>query len=273
VLKVDLATLIGTVAVFIVVIVGMALGGSLKPFWDPPSLFITFGGTLCSVMMSYSMQTFLETFKIAKQAFFTKEEDVGETINTIVRFADKARREGLLALDEDANNLKDPFLQKGIRLVVDGTTQELVRNILETEVTFVSDRHKTGQAVFETIGAMAPAFGMLGTLIGLIQMLLKLNKPDEIGPGMAVALVTTFYGSVLANMVALPIANKLKTRSQREVFTKEAVIEGVLSIQAGDNPRVVQEKLKSFLSPKEREKVVMPGKAKEAQGGAQADSR
>ena len=172
---VDLATLIGTIAVFVVVLVGMALGGSLKPFWDPPSLFITLGGTICSVMMSYSMETFLDTFKIAKQAFFSKEQDIGETINTIVRFADKARREGLLALDEDANNLTDSFLQKGIRLVVDGTTQELVRNILETEVAFVSDRHKTGQAVFETIGAMAPAFGMLGTLIGLIQMLLKLN--------------------------------------------------------------------------------------------------
>ena len=269
----DLATLIGTVAVFVVVIVGMALGGSLRPFWDPPSLFITLGGTICSVMMSYSMETFLDTFKIAKQAFFTREQDIGETINTIVRFADKARREGLLALDEDANHLTDPFLQKGIRLVVDGTTQELVRNILETEVAFVSDRHKTGQAVFETIGAMAPAFGMLGTLIGLIQMLLKLNKPEEIGPGMAVALVTTFYGSVIANMVALPIANKLKTRNQREVFIKEAIIEGVLSIQAGDNPRVVQEKLKSFLAPKERERVTLPTRNKEVQSGAPADSR
>lgn len=262
---VDLATLIGTVAVFIVVIVGMALGGDLEPFWDPPSLFITLGGTMCSVMMSYSMQTFLETFKIAKQAFFSKEIDIGDTINTIVRFADKARREGLLALDEDANNLTDPFLQKGVRLVVDGTTQELVRNILETEVAFVSDRHKTGQAVFETVGAMAPAFGMLGTLIGLVQMLLKLNKPEEIGPGMAVALVTTFYGSVIANMFALPIATKLKNRNNREVFVKQAIIEGVLSIQAGDNPRVVQEKLKSFLAPKEREKVTMPTREKEAQ--------
>lgn len=262
--SVDLATLIGTIAVFIVVIVGMAIGGSLRPFWDPGSLFITLGGTICSVMMSYSMETFLDTFKICRQAFFTKEADIGETINTIVKFADKARREGLLALDEDANHLTDPFLQKGVRLVVDGTTQELVRNILETEVAFVSDRHKTGQAVFETMGAMAPAFGMLGTLIGLIQMLLKLNKPEEIGPGMAVALVTTFYGSVVANMFALPIAAKLKNRNAREVFTKQAIIEGVLSIQAGDNPRVVQEKLKSFLAPKERDRVGIPGREREA---------
>lgn len=269
----DLATLIGSVAVIVVVIVGMAIGGgSLRPFWHPASVFITLGGTICATLMSFSLQTFTDVIKITKQAYFSKELDVGETINTLVLFADKARREGLLALDDDANELKDPFLQKGIRLVVDGTTQELVRNILETEITFVSDRHKTGQAVFETIGAMAPAFGMLGTLIGLIQMLLKLDRPEEIGPGMAVALVTTFYGSAIANMFALPIATKLKNRNSREVFAKEAIVEGVLSIQAGDNPRVVQEKLKSFLSPKERDKITMPGR-KEAQSGAPADSR
>jgi chemotaxis protein MotA len=268
----DLATLIGTIAVFAVVLIGIMMSGSLRPFWDAGSLFITLGGTIFSTLMSFPLETFLDVLKITKQAYFSQEEDIGETINTIVRFADKARREGLLALDEDANDLTDPFLQKGIRLVVDGTTQELVRNILETEIAFVADRHRTGQSVFETLGAMAPAFGMLGTLVGLIQMLLKLNKPEEIGPGMAVALVTTFYGSVLANMVFLPIANKLKNRSAREIFVKEAIVEGVLSIQAGDNPRVVQEKLKSFLSPKERERVTLPTR-RGAQSGVTADTR
>ena len=134
--------------------------------------------------------------------------DRSDTINTIVQFADKARREGLLALDEDADALDDPFLQKGIRLVVDGTTPELVRSILETELAFISQRHKTGQSVFETMGAFAPAFGMLGTLVGLIQMLVNLDSPDAIGPGMATALVTTFYGSVIANLICLPVANK-----------------------------------------------------------------
>jgi len=267
----DLATLIGSIAVFAVVLIGIMMSGSLRPFWDPGSLFITLGGTIFSTLMSFPLRTFLDVLKITKQAYFTEDEDIGETINTLVRFADKARREGLLALDEDANDLKDPFLQKGIRLVVDGTTQELVRNILETEIAFVAERHRMGQSVFETLGSMAPAFGMLGTLVGLIQMLLKLNKPDEIGPGMAVALVTTFYGSVLANMVFLPIANKLKNRSAREIFVKEAVIEGVLSIQAGDNPRVVQEKLKSFLSPKEREQITLPSR-RGAQSGVAADS-
>ena len=267
----DLATLLGTIAVFAVVLIGMAMGGSLKPFWDPPSVFITVGGTIFSTLMSFPLETFKDVLKITKQAFFTQEEDITETINTLVRFADKARREGLLALDEDANHLTDPFLQKGIRLVVDGTTHELVRNILETEIAFIADRHKTGQAVFETMGAMAPAFGMLGTLVGLVQMLLKLDKPEEIGPGMAVALLTTFYGSVLANMVFLPIANKLKNRSAREIFIKEAIVEGVLSIQAGDNPRVIQEKLKSFLPPKERDRITLPTR-RGAQGSAAADS-
>jgi chemotaxis protein MotA len=203
---------------------------------------------------------------IAKNAFVTDEQDLSETINTIVRFADKARREGLLVLDEDADALDDPFLQKGIRLVVDGTTPELVRNILETELAFIAQRHKTGQSLFETMGAFAPAFGMLGTLIGLIQMLINLDTPDAIGPGMAVALVTTFYGSVLANMVCLPIANKLKNKSAGEIFRKEAVIEGVLSIQAGDNPRIVQEKLKSFVAPKKREEIRMPSRLREVAG-------
>lgn len=270
----DRATVAGMVTTFGVVIAGMTLGGSLKPFWDPASVFITLGGTFTATLMSYQWGTFLDVLKIAKNAFTTKEGDIGETVKTLVTFADKARREGLLALDEDADLLTDPFMQKGIRLVVDGTTQELVRNILETELTFVADRHKTGQAVFETMGAYSPAFGMIGTLIGLIQMLLLLDDPSKIGPGMAVALVTTFYGSVLANMVFLPIATKLKIRNAREVFIKEAIIEGVLSIQAGDNPRVVQEKLKSFLSPRERLQLAVTEKGKEvATGGAAANPR
>ncbi|QUL98603.1 MAG: flagellar motor protein [Candidatus Fermentithermobacillus carboniphilus] len=262
----DRASVLGIVSGFGLVLWAMLMGGSLKLFWDVPSVLITVGGTLTATLMSYPMETFLDVLKIAKNAFFSKEPDLSETINTIVRFADKARREGLLALDQDADALEDPFLQKGVRLVVDGTTPELVRSILETELAFVAERHKVGQSMFETMGAFAPAFGMLGTLIGLIQMLVTLDQPEKIGPGMAVALVTTFYGSILANLVFLPIANKLKNRSAREVFIKEAIIEGVLSIQAGDNPRIVQEKLKSFLSPKERERVSMPSRVKGVPG-------
>ncbi len=270
----DKATVTGIIAVFAVLITGMALGGPLKPFWDLPSMFITVGGCLMATLMSYPLQTFIDVVKIAKNAFITKHANVPETIDILVGFADKARREGLLSLDEEADSLEDPFLQKGIRLVVDGTTQELVRNILETEVAFVYERHKIGQAVFETLGASAPAFGMIGTLIGLVQMLLVLDSPDQIGPGMAVALVTTFYGAVLANMVFLPVANKLKTVSADEVLLKETIIEGVLSIQAGDNPRVVQEKLKAFLSPRDRARLLgLERHRKEVRdSGAAADS-
>lgn len=253
----DRASVVGIISGFGLVLYGMLMGGSLKIFWNLPSVFITLGGTLAATLMSYPWDTFFDVLKIARQAFFTKVAPLPDTINIIVGFADKARREGLLALDQDADALDDPFLQKGIRLVVDGTTPELVRSILETEIAFIAQRHKVGQSVFETMGAFAPAFGMLGTLIGLIQMLITLDKPENVGPGMAVAIITTFYGSVLANLVFLPIATKLKQRSAEEIYTKEAIIEGVLSIQAGDNPRIVQEKLKAFLSPRERQQVDM----------------
>lgn len=262
----DRASVLGIVSGFILLVWGIASGGNLRSFWDFSSVLITIGGTLTATLISYRLSTFLEVMSVAKNAFVSDEEDLAETINTIVRFADKARREGLLALDEDADALDDPFLQKGIRLVVDGTTQELVRNILETELAFIAQRHKTGQSMFETMGTFSPAFGMLGTLIGLIHMLTNLDTPDAVGPGMATALVTTFYGSVLANMVFLPIANKLKHRSAEEIFRKEAIIEGVLSIQAGDNPRIVQEKLKSFVAPKQREEMRMPSRMREVAG-------
>jgi chemotaxis protein MotA len=266
----DRATVIGIISGFVLLIRAIMQGGEYAVFWDFSSVLITVGGTLSATLISYHWDTFIDVLRIAKKAFTTKEQDLAETINTIVQFADKARREGLLALDQDADELDDPFLQKGIRLVVDGTTQEFVRNILETELAFIAQRHKIGHGMFETMGGFAPAFGMLGTLVGLIQMLAQLQSPEHIGSGMAVALVTTFYGSVLSNMVFLPIANKLKARSSGEIFIKEAIIEGVLSIQAGDNPRIVQEKLKSFLSPRRRGDVVLTRKSREVIGSETA---
>lgn len=263
----DRASVMGIISGFALLAWGMVNGGSLSVFWDLSSVFITIGGTFAATLVSYPLGTFLDVMSIAKNAFTFQHQDLSSTITIIVGFADKARREGLLALDEDADALDDPFLQKGIRLVVDGTTPELVRNILETELAFVAQRHKTGQSVFETMGSFAPAFGMVGTLIGLIQMLVNLDSPDAIGPGMAVALVTTFYGSVLANMVFLPMANKLRNKSIGEIYAKEAIIEGVLSIQAGDNPRIVQEKLKSFLAPKERVAMERASEVRGVPGG------
>jgi chemotaxis protein MotA len=269
----DRASVIGLVSGIALLAWAMMSGSGLSTFWDFNSVLITIGGTLADTLMSYHLDTIVDVMKIARNAFAEEEHNLPETINTIVQFADKARREGLLALDEDADALEDPFLQKGIRLVVDGTTPELVKSILETELIFITQRHKTGQSVFETMGTFAPAFGMLGTLIGLIQMLVHLDSPEAVGPGMATALVTTFYGSLLANLVCLPIANKLKNKSAQEVYVKEAIIEGVLSIQSGDNPRIVQEKLKSFLPPKDREEVTMPERRREAGGHETLDAR
>lgn len=251
----DKGTLIGIASGVILLTWAISSGGSLLNFMDFQSFLIVFGGTLASTLISYPWTDFRSTGKVLRVAFTTRPVDPQSIIQTIVGFAEKARREGLLALEDAAQQLEDPFLQKGIQLIVDGTDPELVRNILETELSFLEERHKTGQGIFETMGSMAPAFGMLGTLVGLINMLKRLDDPKAIGPGMAVALITTFYGSLFANLLCLPIANKLKARSAEEILMKEVMIEGMLSIQAGENPRIIEEKLKAFLSPKVRQNI------------------
>lgn len=173
-------------------------------------------------------------------------------ITKIIELSNVARKEGLLSLEEAAGNLEDDFMKKGIMLIVDGTDPELVRGILETELNSIEDRHKGKIGFWETCASMGPAWGMIGTLVGLIIMLQHMSDPSTLGPAMAVALITTFYGSMLANWVCTPTANKLKTNNAIEVQAKEIMIEGLLSIQAGENPRVIEEKLKSFLAPKDR---------------------
>jgi len=216
---------------------------------------IVAGGTLAATLISYPLKNVVGVFGVLKKAFFNKMQDPTEIINILVRFAEKARREGLLALEMDAEEIDDKFLQKGIQLVVDGTDPELVKSILETELVFLEERHRAGRAIFETMGQLSPAFGMIGTLIGLIQMLGSLNDPGAIGPGMATALITTFYGSLMANLIFNPIAEKLRVRTAEEVLLREVMIEGILSIQAGENPRIVEEKMKVFLAPRLRENI------------------
>jgi len=251
----DIASLAGLIGGLLLITTAIAMGSSLTDFWNAPSVMITLGGTFAATFVNYPLGQVLGVVKILRNVFLHKAVPPSQVIGTLVTFAEKARREGLLALEEEAERLEDPFLQKGVQLVVDGTDPELVRSILETELAFLEDRHKAGQGIFDTMGALAPAFGMLGTLIGLIQMLKKLDDPNAIGPGMAVALLTTFYGVILANLIFLPIAGKLKVRSAEEILLKEVMIEGILSIQAGDNPRIVEEKLKAFLAPKMRTAV------------------
>ncbi len=253
----DLATLIGIIGGAILVFVGIVTGeggfGALKNFADFVSVVITCGGTMTELLASYSMQDFLGGLKSIKFAFQLQKFDEADTIKKIIDLSNIARKEGLLQLEEAANDLDDQFMKKGVLLIVDGTDPDLVRAILETELECIEGRHRKMIGFWSNLAAMGPAWGMIGTLIGLVNMLKTLNDASTIGPNMAVALLTTLYGSLLANWLATPVANKLSDNNDREVMIKEVMIEGLLSIQAGENPRVIEEKLKSFLSPKQRE--------------------
>ncbi len=251
----DIATIAGLVSGVVFVIVSILLNGKVSLFFDLPSVMIVFGGTFAALLISYPLEKFLTSLKTIKHAFTNKELDPKAVISQINDLALAARKEGLLALEEIAQKMDDPFLQKGILLIVDGTDAELLRNILETELAFIENRHKENQGFWNGVADLGPAWGMIGTLIGLIAMLDTLDDPSTIGPKMAVALVTTFYGSMLANFFATPISNKLKLRSNEEILLKQVIIEGLLSIQAGENPRVIEEKLKAFLSPSARNTV------------------
>lgn len=246
----DIATFAGIIAGIAFIVTGILLNGELSTFYDLPSIAITLGGTIASTLIAYPLDAITGIFKVSKNLFLIDKEDPNEVIDKIIELANIARREGLLALEEAVQDEDDDFLQKGILLIVDGTDPELVKNILETELNFLEERHKQGQGIFTTMGAFAPAYGMIGTLIGLVNMLKTLDTPDTIGPSMSTALVTTFYGSILANLFFLPTAEKLKYRSSQEVLYKEIILEGILSIQAGENPRIIEEKLKAFLAPK-----------------------
>jgi chemotaxis protein MotA len=239
----------------IVVVWGMIMGGDVMAFVDIPSILIVLGGTLGAVMVANPLERSKNFFSILKHAFVTEQIDMIGLIQTLVSFAEKARREGLLALEEDASQLDDEFMRKSIQLVVDGTDPELVKSILDTEIGLLEERHSANKSYFDSVAELGPAFGMLGTLIGLIQMLGNLNDPAALGPGMAVALVTTFYGSILANMISKPISKKLSQNSSREILCRELMVEGILSIPAGENPRIVEEKLKVFLAPKMRKQL------------------
>ncbi|SDK45567.1 motility protein A [Natronincola ferrireducens] len=248
----DLATVIGIIVGLAFVTWGIISTGDIIMYLNLPSILIVLGGTISATFVAYPLAKVLEAMKIASKAFSNKIIESGEIIAKIIGLANTARKEGLLALEEAAEGIEDEFLQKGIMLIVDGTDPELVRSLLETELSFIEERHRQGQGIFETMGSLSPAFGMIGTLIGLINMLRTLDDPSTIGPSMAVALITTFYGSLLANLIFIPLANKLQLRSREEILRKEIMVEGLLSIQAGENPRIIEEKLKAFLPPKTR---------------------
>ena len=254
----DIATITGIVSGIALIVISISLGGSgFGIFINIPSVMIVLGGTIAATLINFPLKEVLGVFSTVKNAFMHSQQSPVEVIKMLVRYATIARKEGILALDSYTEEIEDDFLKRGIQLAVDGTAPELIKDILTTELAFLEDRHSLGQGIFNSMGAFAPAFGMIGTLIGLIQMLVSLSDPSGIGAGMAVALITTLYGAFLANIFFLPIAGKLRVRTQTEILVKEVIIEGILSIQSGDNPRVVEQKLEAFISPKLRQQYGM----------------
>lgn len=251
----DIASLAGIILGVAMVIFGIFSSGGIAAFGnfiDPASILITIGGSISSVLTAHKLPDFINGFKGISLPFQDKVVDPAQVIRQIIELSNVGRKEGLLALEEAANNIEDEFLKKGIMLVVDGTDPELVRGILETDLYCLQDRHGKVIGFWEKWAEMGPAWGMIGTLIGLVNMLKTLDDPSSIGPNMAVALLTTLYGSLIANWLCIPVSYKLKANDAIEVVMREITIEGLLSIQAGENPRVIEEKLKSFLSPSAR---------------------
>ncbi|SDB11250.1 chemotaxis protein MotA [Pseudobutyrivibrio sp. YE44] len=255
----DLASLVGMVLGVVMVVFGIVSSGgvaAMANFIDVPSVIITIGGSISSVMVSNKMPDFvggLKAFGVAMKE--PAIPNAADSIGQIINLANISRKEGILALEEAAHSIEDDFLKKGINLVVDGTDPELVRAILETDLANMSDRHGVRKKFWDKWGEMGPAWGMIGTLVGLVNMLKNLSDASTIGPSMAVALLTTLYGSLIANWMTGPISAKLAVNDNLEVMSRSITVEGLLSIQAGENPRVIEEKLKSFLPPSAREGI------------------
>ncbi|MCP4783562.1 MAG: motility protein A [Fuerstiella sp.] len=229
------------------------LGGGLGPFIDFPSLMITVGGSIAAVLINFQLKVALSTFSVLKKCFLVKIVTPEEVIAQFREFATTARRDGLLALEDAVDNVDDEFLKRGMEQLVGGASKEDLTIALQTELSAIDARHANGKKILDSVAAAAPAFAMIGTLIGLVQMLKTLDDPSKIGGGMAVALLTTLYGAVIANMFCIPLAGKLEVRAQEETMIRELMIAGLVSLVEGQPPRALEERLLSHLSPKIRE--------------------
>ena len=247
----------GTIAGLIIamVLIALGVGFNLGPLYDAPSVAIVFGGVFGAMFIGYPAKTVIGIFKVMGKAFKPPTVDNIGTIDVLVKFSEKARREGLLSLEAEIAQIEDAFLKKGLQMVVDGTDTELVKNILDNELGAMESRHAAGKGLLKYGATMGPAFGMIGTLLGLIIMLGNLSDVSSLGPNMAVAIITTLYGSLLANVFFDPMANKTEYYSGLEINNRELIIEGILSIQNGDNPKILKEKLKTFLNPIDAKKM------------------
>lgn len=247
----DLATLIGILGALALIVITMIMSGDITMFVNVPSLVIVIGGTFCAVMAKHHLGTYLSFTKMAGKGFKSNTVDIPELIDEIVALADEARKGGLLSLE--GKEVSSDFLQKGIQLLVDGHDPDVVKALLSKEKTEAEKRHATGSAIFMDMSAMAPAMGMIGTLIGLVAMLANMSDPKAIGPAMAVALLTTLYGAIVANGFCEPMADKLKGRAAEEVLIKNLVIDALLAIQNGQNPRVIDSMLRNYLPESKRD--------------------
>jgi chemotaxis protein MotA len=250
----DIASVIGLLlgAAVLVIAIMIAPGARFGAFIDYPSMMVVFGGSLAAALICFPLKSFLNTIRVAKNVFFNKQENIGELIEQIVSLAETARRDGLLALEGRLEEISNPFIVMGIQMAADGTRPEVIEDVMRTEMDAVATRHRNGKSVVAQMGRFAPAFGMIGTLMGLIIMLGNMDDPAAIGPGMAVALITTLYGAVSSNLLYLPFAEKLGFINKHELLAMEIVIRGIMGIQSGDNPRVIEQKLSTFVPPKLR---------------------
>ena len=249
----DIATVIGVIVAFALILGSIVIGGgSFMAFWDAPSVMVVFGGAVAAALICFPLPNFLSVFSVVMKVFFWKVEPISDVIKQIVSLAEVARRDGLLALESKLSEIENPFITLGVQMAVDGTRPEVMEDILRTELDAVATRHRDGKAIFDCMGRFAPAFGMIGTLMGLVIMLGDMSDPSKIGAGMAVALLTTMYGAVASNVVFLPFAEKLGFTNRQELLMMEIVIRGIMAIQSGENPRIIEQKLNTFIPPKQR---------------------
>ena len=251
----DIATIIGILLGFMVITTSIVAGGGWQIFIHLPSLALTVGGMLCATLIHFSLPQFLGIFSIVKKTIITKIPPQSELIQKMVNYAAISRRDGPLALEQEIQNTDNMFFAKGLQMLVDGQEADTINDLMSMEIQYLQDRHAIGKKILEFMGAAAPAFGMIGTLIGLIQMLRSLESPESIGAGMAVALITTFYGALTANLIFIPLAGKLGNYSKAESTAMEMIVEGICAISRGDNPTAVREKIQIFVSQGRRQEV------------------
>jgi chemotaxis protein MotA len=249
---VDIATVVGVLLGIVLVVMAIMTGGDIGAYLNGPSVMIVVGGAIGATMASQPLKGFMKIPKVVAKTLFDKSPDPATVISQLVDLAEVARRDGILALEGMIEEMRDEFMVRGVQMAVDGTDPEIIQAVMETELENLLERHDVGKGLLDSMGRYAPAFGMIGTLVGLVAMLSNMDDPSKIGAGMAAALLTTLYGALLANVVFLPLADKLGLRSAEEALCKTIVIHGVMSIQSGDNPRTVESKLITFLPPTSR---------------------